>query len=124
MGRSDYDRNYTEVKDADGNLKEIVFMPSTIETIDTAFYNWVNETINPSTTTNKGFKKVPVIWISAERAFQIKADQDLRDKNGVVKLPLMIVNRTEVSKDPSFKGVAWAHIPNINDGLRAPRGGA
>ena len=124
MGRKDYGRNYTEVKDADGNLKELIFMPSTIETIDTAFYNWVNETINPSATTNKGFKKVPVIWISAERAFQIKADQDLRDKNGVVKWPLMIINRTEVAKEPSFKGVALAHIPNINDGLRAPRGGA
>ncbi len=124
MGRKDYGRNYTEVKDADGNLKEIIFMPSTIETIDTAFYNWINETINPSATTNKGFKKVPVIWISAERAFQIKADQDLRDKNGVLKLPLMIINRTEVAKDSSFKGVAWAHIPNINDGLRSPRGGA
>ena len=36
----------------------------------------------------------------------------------------MIVNRPEVAKDPSFKGVAWAHIPNLNDGLRGPRGGA
>ena len=45
MAPKDYNRDYTEVKDADGNLKEIIFMPSTIETIDTAFYNWVNETI-------------------------------------------------------------------------------
>ena len=124
MAGSDYDRSYTEVKDADGKLKELIFMPSTIETIDQAFFNWVDGTINPSSTTNKGFKKVPVIWISAERAYQIKKDKDLRDNNGVLKLPLMIVNRTEVAKDPSFKGVAWAHIPNLNDGLRGPRGGA
>ena len=124
MAGSDYDRSYTEVKDADGKLKELIFMPSTIETIDQAFFNWVDGTINPSSTTNKGFKKVPVIWISAERAYQIKKDKDLRDDNGVLKLPLMIVNRTEVAKDPSFKGVAWAHIPNLNDGLRGPRGGA
>jgi hypothetical protein len=32
----------------------------------------------------------------------------------------MIVNRTEIAKDSSFKGVAWAHIPNMNDGLRGP----
>ena len=124
MAGSDYDRSYTEIKDADGKLKELIFMPSTIETIDQAFFNWVDGTINPSSTTNKGFKKVPVIWISAERAYQIKKDKDLRDNNGVLKLPLMIVNRTEVAKDPSFKGVAWAHIPNLNDGLRGPRGGA
>lgn len=124
MADNDYDRSYTEIKDADGKLKEIIFMPSTIETIDQAFFNWVDGTINPSATTNKGFKKVPVIWISAERAHQIKNDKDLRDKNGVLKLPLMIINRTEVAKDSSFKGVAWAHIPNMNDGLRGPRGGA
>ena len=124
MADNDYDRSYTEIKDADGKLKEIIFMPSTIETIDQAFFNWVDVTINPSATTNKGFKKVPVIWISAERAHQIKNDKDLRDKNGVLKLPLMIINRTEVAKDSSFKGVAWAHIPNMNDGLRGPRGGA
>tara|TARA_R110000851_G_scaffold126100_1_gene257350 strand:+ start:258 stop:1184 length:927 start_codon:yes stop_codon:yes gene_type:complete len=119
-----YNRNYTEVKDADGNLKEIIFMPSTIETIDQAFYNWVDEMMNPSATTNKGFNKVPVIWISAERAYQVKNNKELRDNNGVLKLPLMIVNRTEIAKDSSFKGVAWAHIPNMNDGLRGPRGGA
>ena len=124
MAGSDYDRSYTEVKDADGNLKELIFMPSTIETVDQAFFNWINETINPSATTNKGFKKVPVIWISAERAHQIKNDKDLRDDNGVLKLPLLIVNRTAVAKDPTFKGVAWAHLPNMNDGLRAPRGGS
>ena len=115
-----YNRDYTEVQDASGKLKEITFMPSTIETIDHAFFNWVNETISPSSTTNKGFKKVPVIWISAERAYQIKSDQDLRDSSGVLKLPIIIVNRTAISKDPAFKGVAWAHIPNIPDA----RGGA
>ena len=96
MAGSDYDRSYTEIKDADGKLKELIFMPSTIETIDQAFFNWVNDIINPSATTNKGFKKVPVIWISAERAHQIKDDKDMRDSNGVLKLPLLIVNRTAV----------------------------
>tara|TARA_R100000808_G_scaffold23355_1_gene51746 strand:+ start:2711 stop:3637 length:927 start_codon:yes stop_codon:yes gene_type:complete len=124
MPRKNYSRDYTEVKDASGKLKEIIFMPSTIETIDQAFFNWVDEVINPSSTTNKGFKKVPVIWISAERAYQIKNDKSLRDSNGVLKLPLLIVNRTEIVKDPAFKGVAFAHIPNMNDGLRGPRGGA
>jgi len=123
MPHKTYNRDYTEVKDADGKLKELVFMPSTIETIDQAFFNWVDETMNPSSTTNKGFNKVPVIWISAERAYQIKKDKNLRDSNGVLKLPLLIVNRTAVSKDPTFKGVAWAHIPNMNDGLRGVRGG-
>ncbi len=31
------DCKYTEIEDADGKLKEVTFMPSTIETIDRAF---------------------------------------------------------------------------------------
>ena len=123
MAGSDYDRSYTEIKDADGKLKELIFMPSTIETIDQAFFNWVNDIINPSATTNKGFKKVPVIWISAERAHQIKDDKDMRDSNGVLKLPLLIVNRTAVAKDPTFKGGVQANVLNNILDPRGYRGG-
>jgi hypothetical protein len=105
-----HDYSHTNIKNVDGKLKEIIFMPSTIETIDQAFYNWTNDTMNPSAETNKGFKKVPVIWISAERAFQIKADKELRDLNGIIKLPLLIVNRTSIIKDPAFKGVAYTEF--------------
>lgn len=95
--------------------KEIPIMPSTIETIDRAFYKWIDEELNIFSTTNKGWKKVPVIWVSAERAFQIKSDKDLRDSNGVLKLPLMTLERTSMLKDPASKGVAWAHLPPRND---------
>ena len=49
--------------------KEITFMPSTIETIDTGMYEWLDEVLSLSTTTNDGFKKVPVLWLGTERAF-------------------------------------------------------
>ena len=80
-----------------------VIMPSTLETIDTAFYDWVNETLDISATTNRGFNKVPLIWVSAERAFQVKHDKNLRDDFGVLKLPLISVERTSVVKDPTEK---------------------
>jgi len=95
--------------------KEISIMPSTIETIDKAFFRWIDEELNIFSTTNKGWKKVPLIWVSAERAYQIKSDKDLRDSNGVLKLPLMTVERTSIVKDPASKGVAWAHLPPRND---------
>jgi hypothetical protein len=104
----------------DNLIKEMVLMPSTIETIDTAFYRWLDEELNIFSSTNKGWKKVPVIWVAAERAYQIKNNKDLRDDNGRLKLPLITVNRTSLIKDPSMKGVAWAHIPVRNDA----RGGA
>ena len=58
--------------------KEYEMMPSSLETIDRAFYRWLNETLNISATTNEGWKKVPLIWVSAERSFQVKHDKDLR----------------------------------------------
>ena len=47
----------------------IVFEPSTIETVDMAMFEWLNEEMDLHTTTNRGFKKVPVIWVFAERAY-------------------------------------------------------
>ena len=57
--------------------KDLEFMPSTIETIDTSFYEWVNQSLNISVTTNKGWEKVPVLWLTAERAFQVKNNKEL-----------------------------------------------
>jgi len=110
-----HDYSYTGIEGVEGKLKEVSFMPSTIETIDTAFLNYINDTLNISVTTNKGFKKVPVIWVSAERALQIKRDKGLRDDKGILKLPILTIERKSMKKDPSMKGVAWAHIPETND---------
>tara|TARA_R110000824_G_scaffold19798_4_gene75920 strand:- start:256 stop:1128 length:873 start_codon:yes stop_codon:yes gene_type:complete len=97
------------------NLKEIPFMPSTLETIDYAIYNWLNEGLDLHTTTQGGFEKVPVIWSAAERAFQVKRDNDLRDQDGTLILPLITIERTSVSKDLSRKGTIWANIPPVKD---------
>ena len=109
------DYSFTESRDANNRLKEVTFMPSTIETIDRALFNYINDNINASVMTKDGFTKVPVLWLSAERAFQIKDDKDLRDSKGVLKYPLMTVHRKSIVKDPNMKGVAWAHIPVTND---------
>jgi len=106
------DYSYTEIEDANENLGEVQFMPSTLETIDRAFFKFADEELDIHVNTNKGWKKVPTIWVSAERAFQIKDDKDLRDSKGVLKLPLMTIERTSVEKDPSFKGTFQAHVPD------------
>ena len=98
--------------------KEYPLEPSTIETIDLAVYNLINDKFNLHTNTNTGFKKVPVLWMSPERAVNSK-DKDIRDSVGKLKLPLITVDRTSLNKDPSFKGGWQAHIPN---NIFGPRG--
>jgi hypothetical protein len=101
-------------------LKEVSLMPSTIETIDFALHQWLDETLDIHCSTNEGWKKVPLIWSMPERAFQVKNNKELRNLDNIFTLPVMSVERTSLIKDPNMKGVAWSHIPPIND----PRGGA
>lgn len=82
---------------------------STLENIDVGIYEYIDEQLNLHVTSNGGFKKVPVIWSAAERAFQIKNDVTLRDSSGKLRLPTISVNRKSVTKDPSFKGSYQAH---------------
>jgi hypothetical protein len=92
------------------DTREIFYQASTIETIDTGLYEWMDESLNLHTTTNKGIYKVPVLWLGTERVFQVKNDQRIRDKVGKLILPLVTINRSSMTKDPNFKGVFQAHI--------------
>lgn len=90
--------------------KVIELQPSTIETIDTGIYKYVDEKLALHTATNEGLKKVPVLWLGSERAHQIKNNKDIRDGVGKLKLPLISINRESIAKDPSFKGSFQAHL--------------
>ena len=107
--------NYVGDKDVAKELQEIEFMPSSLETIDGAMLRFIDEDLNLSTVTNEGFKKVPVLWVTAERAFQIKNNKDLRDKEETLILPLITVNRSSVTKEPNFRGTVFANLYPIDD---------
>ena len=88
-------------------LRELSFAPSTLETIDYSIYDYMNEDINFSVTTNKGFEKVPVIWVSSERAYQIKNKKELRDSEGTIVMPVITIERTAIAKDLGIKGAHY-----------------
>ena len=97
--------------------KKLPISPSSIETIDVAMYRWVDEKKNVFCTTNKGWKKVPVAWSTAERANQTKDSRERRDPSGQLILPIITVERTGIVKDMARKGPYWANIPpNDNTG--------
>lgn len=106
---------HTGVENANRIIKEVSLLPSTIETIDKAMFRYVDEELNLHITTNEGFQKVTVLWVSAERAFQLKNKENIRGPLGRLEYPLISIERSSIEKDPNFKGVAWAHLPNIND---------
>jgi hypothetical protein len=93
------------------NKEIITFDPSTLETIDEAVYQFVNKNLNIYTTTNKGWTKVPILWLGTERAYQIKNDKELRDKVGKLKLPLITITRSSVVRD-EWKGSYQSYYPS------------
>lgn len=94
---------------------EMPYQPSTIENVDLALYNWINEKLDLFATTNQGWKKVPVIWVNGERSWQIKNNRDLRDGNNVFILPSITIERTGMSKDVNKKGKYWGNVFPEND---------
>jgi len=89
--------------------------PSKLETIDYAVYDWLNDKINVHLLSHEGYKKVPIIWTSAERAFQSKNNKDLRDSAGRLILPLISIDRTGTSPAANFRGKYQASIPSKFD---------
>ena len=95
--------------------RELEFQPSTIETIDFAVYEWLNEKMNIQAYTNEGWRKVPILWTSAERTHQIKNNKDIRDSSGMLIYPLITLERTSINKDPQKRGAIPANIRDVND---------
>jgi len=95
--------------------EKIPFVQSTLETIDYAVYDWLNEITKINAKTNKGWKKVPITWVTAERAFHIKNNKDIRDSRGSLILPLITIERASINKDMTKKGAVWANIPPVPD---------
>lgn len=99
----------------DNKLQEVTFQSSTIETIDLAFYNWINYEMDLSTTYTEGWKKVPITWISAERTHQLKNNKDIRDSSGMIIYPIITIERKSINKDPQKTGSIPANLRPVND---------
>jgi|TARA_Y100000310_G_scaffold340960_1_gene438520 hypothetical protein len=95
--------------------REVPFQSSTLETIDLAMFSYVDKVLDLHTTTNEGWKKVPIIWVATERAYQIKHDKALRDQEGALIMPIIALHRTGIEKNPEKRGGLQPHIlPDID----------
>ena len=102
-------------------LREIGLLESDIENIDYSMTSWLKTDLDLFATTNEGRKKVDILWQTPERAFQVKNDKNLRDDSGALKLPLISIQRTGITKDPERKGAYQAHIYSDKRNGRAGR---
>jgi hypothetical protein len=91
------------------------FAKPVLEDIDYAMYDWLDKSMNIFCNTKEGFSKVPVLWTTPERAYQIKNNKGFYDIGGTLKYPLISIERTSIVKDPKQNGVFYANIPPKNN---------
>jgi len=103
------------------SLKEIGMLSSTIEDIDYAIVSWLKDDLNLSARSNQGWKTVPVLWQAPERSYQVKHKAELRDANNGIILPIVSIERTNITKDPARKGSYQANKYSVNKNGRAGR---
>jgi len=107
-----HDKESTDVQEKN---REIPYYKSDLEDIDMAVFNLFNKSLDIQTTTNKGFKKVPVIWAGAERAQSVKRDDIKRDSKGNVIYPVIVVERGNITKDLAKKVLPYAAVDPRGD---------
>lgn len=95
--------------------RDIPRFKSDLEDVDFAMYKFVDEALDIRVQTNKGFKKVPVIWSGQERAHNIKDDKINRDKSGMVVLPVVSIERVSVKKDEDSRVIPYAKVDPVGD---------
>ena len=95
--------------------REVPRYKSDLEDIDMALFNFLDRKLDIQTSTNKGFRKIPVIWAGAERSQNIKREDILRDKKGNVKYPIIVVERGNINKDLQKKAFPFAAVDPSGD---------
>jgi hypothetical protein len=102
-------------KNEETTSRDVPRFKSSLEDVDFAVYKFLDETMDISTKTNKGFKKTPVVWSGSERAHNIKNDDINRDESGMLILPVISVERTSVKKDEKSRVLPFSKLDPVND---------
>ena len=95
--------------------RDVPRFKSNLEDIDFAVYKFVDEIMDLKTSSNKGFRKTPVIWSGSERAHNIKDDDIRRDKTGMIILPVISIERDSVKKDEKSRVIPYAKVDPVGD---------
>ena len=93
---SNLQQNVIPGKDFDQNYSV------TLKDIDTSVMNHIKNIIKPNVKEAGELLQVPVLYGNEERWKNVRARGVLRDQNGSIILPLIVVKRTSVAFNPSM----------------------
>ena len=76
--------------------------PCTIEDVDRAVFNLLNNTMPFTYKHKEGTRRAPVIFATGERFAVLRRKEPLRDKSGVLILPMISVMRKNITQNPTM----------------------
>lgn len=86
----------TDNKEVEGVSTEVTV---DLHTIDNAILKYLQTKVRPTVMQNGKQIQVPVIYGNPERWKSAQQDGNIRDKNGMIMLPLMMIRRTSIKKN-------------------------
>lgn len=86
----------TDTKSDEGNSTPVSVG---LQTIDTAILKYLQTKIRPVVTQHGKQIQVPVIYGNPERWKSAQIDGAIRDKNGMIQLPIMMIRRTTIKEN-------------------------
>ena len=102
----------TSIRSEKGNPKVVIRKPGGqnagkgfsigVKEIDTAVIKHIRNVMKPKVREQNEIISVPVLYGNEERWKSIKARGTLRDKNGVIILPMIVIKRTSLSMNPDM----------------------
>jgi len=102
----------TSIRSEKGNAKVVIRKPGGrdvgkgwaigLKDIDTAIMGHIRNIMKPVVRESNEIIKVPVLWGNEERWKSIRERGVIRDKNGTIILPIMVIKRTSVSMNPNM----------------------
>lgn len=91
---------------AERKIRAIEYRPVTLEAIDRAITGWLDGTVAVHVEHSMGERKrVPVVFSSGERFARSREKKGIRDKNGVLILPVMSLRRMGVSPEQGMQAL-------------------
>ena len=102
----------TSIRSEKGNARVVIKKPGGrdagegwaigLKDIDTAIMGHIRNIMKPVVRESNEIIKVPVMYGNEERWKSIRNRGVLRDKNGIIILPVMVVKRTSLTMDPDM----------------------
>ena len=92
------------------SIQQPTFIPSKIEDIDIALFEYIDQFLNIQVNTFEGLQKVPIVFSTPERSWLSKGSKDSHDEKYSLKYPIISIKRGDFTKPKAKDGTLQGNV--------------